>query len=47
MTDIWDRDAIFELKWRHEVETENRLKGDIVCSKPSTSSERSLASLSL
>jgi hypothetical protein len=29
-TDLWGRDTIFELKWLHEVETENRLKGDIV-----------------
>jgi hypothetical protein len=30
VTKILDRDTIFELKWLHEVETENRLKGDIV-----------------
>ena len=30
VTDIWGRDTIFEPKWLHEVETENRLKGDIV-----------------
>jgi len=29
-TKILERDTIFELKWLHEVETENRLKGDIV-----------------
>jgi hypothetical protein len=27
---LWGNDTIFELKWLHEVETENRLKGDIV-----------------
>ena len=27
---ILDHDTIFELKWLHEVETENRLEGDIV-----------------
>jgi len=27
---LWGIDTIFELKWLHEVETENRLKGDIV-----------------
>jgi len=30
VTDICGHDTIFELKWLHEVETENRLKGDIV-----------------
>ena len=30
VTKILDRDTIFELKWLREVETENRLKGDIV-----------------
>ena len=30
VTKILDRDTIFELKWLHEVEAENRLKGDIV-----------------
>ena len=30
VTKILDRDTIFELKWLHEVETENRLEGDIV-----------------
>ena len=29
-TKIWGHDTIFELKWLHEVETENRLEGDIV-----------------
>jgi hypothetical protein len=29
-TKILERDALFELKWLHEVETENRLKGDII-----------------
>ncbi len=30
VTKILECDTIFELKWLHEVETENRLKGDIV-----------------
>jgi hypothetical protein len=30
VTKILEYDTIFELKWLHEVETENRLKGDIV-----------------
>jgi len=30
VTKILDRDTIFELKWLHETETENRLKGDIM-----------------
>jgi len=30
VTSLWGNDTIFELKWLHEVETENRLKGDIV-----------------
>ena len=30
VTSIWGNDTIFELKWLHEVETEKRLKGDIV-----------------
>jgi hypothetical protein len=29
-TSLGGHDTIFELKWLHEVETENRLKGDIV-----------------
>jgi hypothetical protein len=29
-TSLWDNDTVFELKWLHEVETENRLQGDIV-----------------
>jgi len=29
-TKILERDTLFELKWLHEVETENRLKGDII-----------------
>jgi len=30
VTSLWGNDTIFEFKWLHEVETENRLKGDIV-----------------
>jgi len=30
VTSLWDHDTILELKWLHEVETENRFKGDIV-----------------
>ena len=30
VTSLWGNDTVFELKWLHEVETENRLKGDIV-----------------
>lgn len=30
MTKMLDRDTLLELKWLHEVETENRLKGDII-----------------
>ena len=30
MTKIGDHDTLVELKWLHEIETRNRLQGDIV-----------------